>query len=306
MRFFNISSSFDEKNTNNYISDDSNIDLYIKNYDNELFTALEKVIYDLVETEYLFESTDVYKDDILKEGTEIFNSDCDNVKTTLIDKVNKIFDILINKCNDICIKCKKYNTKIVDYRNGNVILGHFSKPLYISFVNNLNMLEYRYSLSTFTYGLIVDITKTDNTGDLIKKYNVPHYVNDLDSQLIEPQFKFDGDIVSCIKKGLLGELTTVHITEISDIQGYVSILNIFNEYKENIICNKLSLIEDIKKYYDAMICVDCAKNNKLISLQEVSSIVNKIILILKTTTECFEILVNQAIELLKDVEKNIL
>ena len=29
MRFFNISSSFDEKNTNNYISDDSNIDLYI-------------------------------------------------------------------------------------------------------------------------------------------------------------------------------------------------------------------------------------------------------------------------------------
>lgn len=290
VRFFNSSYNIDNINNVNPLAED-NIDIYMREYDMKLFDVMERLIYNLVETNYLYETVTEYSDDILTEGVGIFNNDCKEVKNICIEKIEKVFDNNIKKISsisNICDRCKDSLALL----NNNTRFNYFPITLYESIICDEPTIDYvynKYSLTPFTENIIYDMKNIVDFKDLIKLYNSSN------------------DNVSCVlteNKYTLGDLKDVCIFDMKDVHRYTPVVNTADRFKQFLVYNKVNMINEVKDYFNILESLDCSINNKLVGIQEVSSLINKVLLTIDNITNNFRILVEQCSDIIDNIDKN--
>lgn len=290
VRFFNSSYNIDNINNVNPLAED-NIDIYMREYDMKLFDVMERLIYNLVETNYLYETVTEYSDDILTEGIDIFNNDCKEVKNICIEKIEKVFDINIKKISSISNMCDRCKDSLA-LLNNNTKFNYFPIALYESIICDEPTIDYvynNYSLTPFTENIIHDMKNIVDFKDLIKLYNSSN------------------DNVSCVlteNKYTLGDLKDVCIFDMGDVHRYTPVVNTADRFKQFLVYNKVNMINEVKDYFNILESLDCSINNKLVGIQEVSSLINKVLLTIDNNTNNFRILVEQCSDIIDNVNKN--
>ena len=290
VRFFNRSYNIDNINNVNPLAED-NIDIYMREYDMKLFDVMERLIYNLVETNYLYETVTEYSDDILTEGIDIFNNDCKEVKNICIEKIEKVFDNNIKKISSISNMCDRCKDSLA-LLNNNTKFNHFPITLYESIICDEPTIDYvynNYSLTPFTENIIHDMKNIVDFKDLIKLYNSSN------------------DNVSCVlteNKYTLGDLKDVCIFDMEDVHRYTPVVNTADRFKQFLVYNKVNMINEVKDYFNILESLDCSINNKLVGIQEVSSLINKVLLTIDNNTNNFRILVEQCSDIIDNIDKN--
>lgn len=290
VRFFNRSYNIDDINNVNPLAED-NIDIYMREYDMKLFDVMERLIYNLVETNYLYETVTDYSDDILTEGVDIFNNDCKEVKNICIDKIETVFDNNIKKISSISNMCDRCKDSLA-LLNNNTKFNYFPITLYESIICDEPTIDYvynDYSLTPFTENIIHDMKNIVDFKDLIKLYNSSN------------------DDVSCMlteNKYALGDLKDVYIFDMKDVHRYTPVVNTADRFKQFLVYNKVNMINEVKDYFNILESLDCSINNKLVGIQEVSSLINKVLLTIDNNTNNFRILVEQCSDIIDNIDKN--